>query len=101
MTTISADTVATIAGHVLNVDMLAYTPTHPNAPILALPDGPAWASTDQTLEYVTYDQQWNQITIRTDVSEYDRDTNDTDTVSRALAGACRRIETTLATLQAN
>lgn len=98
MTTIKPDTFAAIAGQVLNAGFTAYTSTAPNSPIIAMIDDEVWLGGSELLEYVEYSHATYRARIRCGSVWYESDSDDTDTVSRVLATACKRIESAVANL---
>lgn len=96
MTHIKPDTFASIVGQILNADFTAYTPTKPGRDILAMIEEEVWLGGDSLLEYATFNETHHTVTIRCESVTYDRNVTDTDTLSRTLVNACKRIETLLA-----
>ena len=96
MSHVKPDTFAAIAGQVLNAEFTAYTATKPGYDMLAMIDEEVWLGGNALLEYATFNGTHHMVTIRCESVSYDRDVTDTDTLSRTLANACKRIESILA-----
>lgn len=94
---ITPETLAAIAGQVFSTDMIPYGSPVPTAPILALPSEPIWVGS-HTVEYVTYSAASHAVSVQTSAGEFDRESSDPDTLTRAMSAACKRIEATLTAL---
>lgn len=100
MSHIKPDTFAAIVGQVFNANFTAYTTTKPGYDMLAMIDEEIWLGGNSLLEYATYNETHHTATIRCEGVSYDRDTTGTDTLSRTLVSACKRIEAILADIVA-
>lgn len=99
MSHITPDTFAAITSQVLMGEFTAYTATKPGYDVIAMSDTENWQGSE-LIEYATYNATTNSVEIRAGQVWYQADTDDTDTVSRALANACKRIESALTALLA-
>lgn len=98
MNTLNPDTFAAIAGQVFNTEFIAYTATKPGYDVLAMIDAEVWLGGNARIEYATYNAMHNTVTIQCEGVTYDRDSDDTDTVSRVLSASCNKIESIAGTL---
>ena len=91
------ETVSAIAGQILGAEFTAYYSKSPNADILAMIDTEEWLGGSELLEYVTISPVTYRVQIRCGGAWYDSETDDTDTISRVLSSAAKRIELAIAT----
>lgn len=98
MSTIKAESFAAIAGQVFDTEFIAYTTTAIGYDMLALPAIWVHLGGKHVLEYVTFNEVSHRVEIRCDGMSFDNTPTDNEPISRVLADACKRIETTLATL---
>ena len=96
MSHVKPDTFAAIVGQVLNAEFTAYTATKPGCDMLAMIEEEIWLGGNALLEYATFNETHHMVTIRCESVTYDHDVTDTDTLSRTLVNACKRIESILA-----
>ncbi len=94
--TLNPETFAAIAGQILGAEFTAYSAKSPNADILAMIDTEEWLGGTELLEYATISPVTYRVQIRCGGAWYDADTDDTDTVSRVLSSAAKRIESAIA-----
>ena len=90
------ETFAAIAGQILGAEFTAYSSKSPNADIIAMIDEELWLGGSELLEYVTISPVIYRVQIRCGGVWYDSEMGDTDTVSRVLASAAKRIELAIA-----
>lgn len=90
------ETFAAIAGQILVAEFTAYSSKSPNADIIAMIDTEEWLGGTELLEYVTISPVTYRVQIRCGGAWYDSETDDTDTISRVLSSAAKRIELAIA-----
>ena len=96
MTNVKPDTFAAMVGQELNAEFTGYVSTKPGRDLLAMIEEELWVGGNSLLEYATFNETHHMVTLRCESVTYNRDVTDTDTLSRTLVSACKRIESILA-----